>query len=393
MSMQLEGIQAALREQGLDGWLFFDHHARDPLAYRVLNLHPPGIISRRWYYYVPAAGEPRGLVHRIESHHLDELPGTRTAYSSWGEQASGIEKLLGGARRIAMQWSPNCALPLVSLVDGGTIDLIRSLGVEIVSSANLLQYFEARWNQEQLDGHLEAGRLVDSALRDAFGLIGGRLRAKSRVTEWDVAQFLRDRFAAGGLFAEDGPDCAVNANASNPHYEPAADSSVSIEQGDTVLIDLWAKLQRPGSVYYDITWMGYCGAQPPSALQNVFTIVRDARAAAVQLVTTAVAAGAPIHGFEVDDAARQHIRDAGFGEYFIHRTGHSIGEDVHGTGANMDNLETHDDRQIIPWTCFSIEPGIYLPEFGVRSEVNVFVGEKAARVTGAAQDRLVLIGQ
>jgi Xaa-Pro dipeptidase len=393
MSIQLAGIQAALRDQGLDGWLFYDHHGRDPLAYRVLGLHPPGIVSRRWYYYIPSTGEPRGLVHRIESHHLDELPGRRDAYSSWEEQTTGIQKMLHGARRIAMQWSPNCAIPLVSLVDGGTVDLIRSLGVEIVSSADLIQYFEARWNQEQLDGHLEAGRLVDGALRDAFHLIGERLRAKAKVTEWDAAQFLRERFGAAGLVTENGPDCAVNANASNPHYEPAADSSASIQDGDTVLIDLWAKLRRPGAVYYDITWMGHCGAQPPSALENVFAIVRDARDAAVRRVKAAVDSGAAIRGFEVDDAARQHILENGYGQYFIHRTGHSIGEDVHGTGANMDNLETHDDRRIIPWTCFSIEPGIYLPEFGVRSEVNVFVDEKAARVTGTVQDRLVLIGQ
>ena len=393
MSVQLAAIQAALRDQGLDGWLFYDHHGRDPLAYRVLDLRPPGIISRRWYYYIPSTGEPRGLVHRIESHHLDELPGARDAYSSWAEQTTGIQRLLHGARRVAMQWSSNCAIPLVSLVDGGTIDLIRSLGVEIVSSADLVQYFEARWNQEQLDGHLEAGRLVDSALRDAFRLIGERLVAKTNVTEWDVTQFLSERFAGGGLHTDHGPDCAVNANASNPHYEPAAGSSASIQNGDTVLIDLWAKLQRPGAVYYDITWMGYCGALPPSALENEFAIVRGARMAAVRLVTDAVSAGTVVHGFEVDDAARRHIQENGYGEYFIHRTGHSIGEDVHGTGANMDNLETHDDRRIIPWTCFSIEPGIYLPEFGVRSEVNVFVDEKAARVTGAEQDRLVLIGQ
>jgi Xaa-Pro aminopeptidase len=393
MTHQIESIQTSLREQRLDGWLFYDHHVRDPLAYRILDLHPPGIVSRRWYYFIPSQGEPRGLVHRIESHHLDELAGSREAYSSWEEQAGGIQKMLGSARRIAMQWSPKCAIPLVSLVDGGTVDLIRSLGIEVVSSADLIQHFEARWNQNQLDGHLEAGKRVDAALREAFRFIGEHLRSGNGVTEWEVTEFLRGGFEEGGLFTDHGPDCAVNANASNPHYEPKPDSSAPIRQGDVVLIDLWAKLKESGSVYYDITWMGYCGALPPTAVENVFTIVRDARDAAVNRVKSAVAAGTPIRGFEVDDAARAHIREKGFEQYFIHRTGHSIGEDVHGAGANMDNLETHDDRRIIPWTCFSVEPGIYLPEFGVRSEVNMFVGEDAARVTGAVQDRLILLGQ
>jgi Xaa-Pro aminopeptidase len=391
MSYQLDAIQAALREQGLDGWLFYDHHFRDPLAYRILNLHPPGIVSRRWYYFIPSKGEPRGLVHRIESHHLDELPGNRESYSSWEEQTRGIRRILGGARRVAMQWSPNCAIPLVSLVDGGTVDLIRSLGIEVISSADLIQYFEARWNQAQLDGHLEAGRRVDGALRDAFQFIGERLRSNTPVTEWEVTEFIRARFEQGALFTDHGPDCAVNANASNPHYEPKADSSATIRGGDVVLIDLWAKLKAPGSVYYDITWVGYCGNQPPTAVENVFTVVQDARNAAVNRVKSAIEAGTPICGFEVDDAARGHIREKGFEQYFIHRTGHSIGEDVHGTGANMDNLETHDDRRIIPWTCFSIEPGIYLPEFGVRSEVNMFVSDREAMVTGAVQDRLVMM--
>jgi Xaa-Pro aminopeptidase len=393
MTHNLEAIQNAIREQRVDGWLFYDHHYRDPLAYRILSLHPPGIVSRRWYYFIPSVGEPRGLVHRIESHHLEELPGSCEAYSSWDEQTRGIQKILGGARRVAMQWSPNCAIPLVSLVDGGTIDLIRSLGVEVVSSADLIQSFEARWNRGQLDSHLEAGKRVDAALREAFRLIGDRLRSKCEINEWGVTEFLRGRFEESGMLTDHGPDCAVNANASNPHYEPKPDASATIREGDVVLIDLWAKLKAPGSVYYDITWMGYCGAQPPSAVENVFTVVRDARDAAVKRVKSAVEAGKPIRGFEVDDAARGLIREKGFEQYFIHRTGHSIGEDVHGAGANMDNLETHDDRRIIPGTCFSVEPGIYLPEFGVRSEVNVFVAEDSASVTGAVQDRLVLLGQ
>jgi Xaa-Pro aminopeptidase len=391
--MDLEAIQGKLREAGLDGWLFFDHHVRDPLAYRILDVHPKGIVSRRWYYFIPAEGAPRGLVHRIESHHLESLPGRCECYSSWQEQISGLQRLLGGVRRIAMQWSPQCAIPYVSLVDGGTIDLIRSLGVEIVSSANLVQYFEARWTRDQLEMHLEAGRRVDAILRDAFALIGERISSGHGVTEWDVTRFILDRFSANALFTDHGPNCSVNANASNPHYEPSNDVSSPIQKGDVVLIDLWAKLNQAGAVYYDITWMGYSGINPPSQVQNVFDIVRGARDHAVEFVTSAAAAGKRIHGFEVDDVARAHIHEAGYGDYFIHRTGHSIGEDVHGTGANMDNLETHDDRAIIPFTCFSVEPGVYLPQFGIRSEVNVFVDETSARVTGAVQERLVLIGQ
>jgi Xaa-Pro dipeptidase len=392
MSAPIKEIQHSLKDQKLDGWLFFDHHQRDPLAYRILQVTPPGIVSRRWYYYIPAEGEPRGLVHRIESHHLNSLPGEIQAYSSWSEQKDGISRLLRGAHHVAMQWSPDCAIPYVSLVDGGTIDLLRTFGIEITSSADLVQYFEARWTQQQLDSHLAAGRLVDAARAAAFTLIGDRLRSGERVTEWEVTQFILQQFAASDLFTDHGPNCSVNENAANPHYEPTEGATATIKAGDVVLIDLWAKLNQPGAVYYDITWMGYCGGQTPAEVQNVFTVVRDARDKAVQRVISASASGEMLQGYQVDDVARAHIRDCGFGEYFVHRTGHSIGEDVHGTGANMDNLETHDTRQLIPWTCFSVEPGVYLKNFGVRCEVNVFVGEGSARVTGEVQDKLVLIG-
>ena len=389
--MNLTAIQQAIRDEGLDGWLFFDHHRRDPLAYSVLRFEIPGIVSRRWYYFVPAEGEPRKLVHRVESHHLDSLPGGKVAYSSWDEQTSGIAAMLRGAKRIAMQYSPNCAVPYVAMVDAGTVELVRSSGVEIVTSADLIQYFEARWTQEQLESHLEAGKLVDGVRRDVFRLIGERIRANAPMTEWEAQQFIADQFRARGLYTDHGPNVSVDANASNPHYEPQADTSARIKDGDTVLIDLWAKLDRPGSVYYDVTWMGFCGSTPPSALENIFAIVKEARDRAIQKVQQAVSAGEALRGFEVDDAARAYIREQGYADEFFHRTGHSIGTEVHGAGANMDNLETHDERRVIPWTCFSIEPGIYLPEFGVRSEVNMFVGESSARVTGEIQERLVLV--
>jgi Xaa-Pro dipeptidase len=389
--MKLAEIQQALREEHLDGWLFFDHHRRDPLAYRVLEFTPGSMVSRRWYYFVPASGEPRGLAHRIEPATLQELPGCTSHYAGWQEMVDGVRSILGPAKRVAMQYSPLCAVPYVAMVDAGTVDLVRSLGIEVATAANLIQYFESRWNQGQLDLHVEAGRRVDRVRGEAFERISAKVRAKERVTEWEMQQFIQARFREENLFTDHGPDVAVNANASNPHYNPTEDACSEIHAGDLVLIDMWAKLNAPGGVYYDITWVGYCGAQPPDEIVNVFTIVRDARDKAVARVKEAVAARRPLCGYEVDDAAREHIRAAGFEKYFFHRTGHSIGEDVHGTGANMDNLETHDERRVIPWTCFSIEPGIYLPAFGIRSEVNVFVGEDAARVTGEVQDRLLLL--
>lgn len=388
--MNLEAIQNELKKQKLDGWLFFDHHVRDPLAYRVLGFMPTRHVTRRWYYLIPADGEPAGLVHNIESAILDPVPGKKARYSSWQQQIDGLRTLLNGRRKIAMQYSPQCAVPVVSMVDAGTVELVRGLGVEVVSSADLIQYFEARWSEAALESHMEAGRRVDQARRRAFEMIGTRVRGGAPVSEFEVAQFVRSEFERTGLVAADGPIVAVNAHASDPHYEPPAQGSAPIRSGDLVLIDMWAKLNTPGSVYYDITWTGVCG-EPTDEMRRVFAVVRDARDRAVDRVKQAVAARAEIRGFEVDDAARGYIREQGFGDYFVHRTGHSIGEDVHGTGANMDNLETHDERRLIPWTCFSVEPGVYLPAFGVRSEVNVFVGDNDARVTGEAQRELVAI--
>ncbi|HTW67321.1 MAG TPA: M24 family metallopeptidase [Bryobacteraceae bacterium] len=389
--MLIPDIQSALQEEHLDGWLFFDHHQRDPLAYRILRLDPKSVATRRWYYFIPAHGEPKGLVHAIESHALAGLPGDVRKYSSWSAQLDGIRDLLAGHRKIAMQYSPNCSIPYVSLVDGGTIELVRSTGVEVVTSADLVQLFEARWTAGQLEMHLEAGRRVDRVRAEAFQKIAAALAASQTITEWDVNRFIRTGFEKSGLLTDHGPIVAVNANMSDPHYEPTPESSREIHLGDAVLIDMWAKLDLPHSVFYDITWTGFCGAAPPSALQNIFDVVRDGRDRAIERVQTAVSRGELIHGFDVDDAARAYIAEQGFGAYFIHRTGHSIGEEVHGTGANMDNLETHDERRIIPRTCFSIEPGVYLPEFGIRSEVNVYVGAKQAQVTGQVQQQLVAI--
>jgi Xaa-Pro dipeptidase len=389
--LKLDEIRGAVHDEGLDAWLFFDHHRRDPLAYRILGLPDELMPTRRWYYLVPWRGDPIALVHRIEPHALDSLPGRKMKYSRWTEQIEQLRSMLGGCRTVAMQYSPECAVPYVSMVDAGTLELVRDAGVEVRGSANLVQLFEARWSDNQLQSHLEAGKRMDTIRAEAFRLIGDRLSSGAGITEWDVHSFVREAFTREGMITDHGPIVAVNDNASNPHYEPTASVHRRISGGDLVLIDMWAKLISPGSVYYDITWTGYCGTSPPDAMANVFRIVSGARDAAIQFLQRSFVPGRTVFGYDVDDAARNFISDKGYGEHFIHRTGHSIGTEVHGAGANMDNFETHDDRRIVPRTCFSIEPGVYLAEFGIRSEVNVYV-DSSVRVTGEVQDRLVIIG-
>jgi Xaa-Pro dipeptidase len=389
--MDIAAIQEALRREALDGWLFFDHHRRDPLAYRLLSLSTSAMATRRWYYFVPADGEPRKMVHRIESHMLDSLPGTKVAYSSWSDQQQKLSALIAPGGRVAMQYSAMCAIPYVAMVDAGTIELVQSTGAMVVSSADLVQEFEAVWSKAQFEGHLEAGRRVDKARREAFQLIHDRLKSNNSITEFDVQQYLLRRFSELGMETDHGPIVAVNQNAADPHYEPSQERHAEIRSGDVVLIDLWAKLNEPGAVFYDVTWTGYCGETIPDRVQKVFHVVCAARKHASDFVRTSIESGRRLSGFEVDDACREFIGDRGFGEYFFHRTGHSIGTEVHGTGANMDNLESHDSRRVIPNTCFSIEPGVYLPEFGIRSEVNVFVTETTAIVTGEEQTQLVRV--
>jgi len=389
--MQLELIQREIRAQNLDGWLFFDHHLRDPLAYRVLGLPPSRVPTRRWYYLIPAEGEPAGLEHRVEPGMLAALPGRKIPYSSWTEQVAGLRQLTAGLRRVAMQYSPLCAIPYVAMVDAGTVELVRSLGVEVATSAELIQTFEARWTPEMLESHLEAGRRVDRVRAEAFALIRERTRSGAPLQEIDVKQFVLEGFAKAGMATDHGPIVGANANASNPHYEPTGEATSPIRAGDFVLLDMWAKLDRPDAVYYDITWTGFCGDRPTEEMRNVFAVVTGARDAAIKRVQDAVAARQKLCGYEVDDAARGYIGSRGFGPYFTHRTGHSIGMEVHGNGANMDNFENHDERRVSPWTCFSIEPGVYLPAFGVRSEINMFVGDGEARVTGEIQRELALL--
>ena len=393
--MNLEAIQTALREAGHDGWLFYDHHHRDPIGERILGLDPEAHITRRWYYYVPAQGQPRKLVHRIEQGRLDSLPGSKGLYSSWQELAGGLESMLDGATRLAMQYSPNNAIMYVSMVDAGTVEFLRSLGKQIMSSADLVSQFEAVLNQEQVASHKVAQSAIDVILEEAWRKIGRTLRPASgtagELTEFAMVQFLSDAMKCEGLVWENGPNVSVNANCSDSHYEPTAERTSPICQGDFVLIDIWGRLDKPDSVFYDITWTGVVGREPTDREQLVFETVRNARDAAINAVETAFAADHPIRGFEADDAARAVIRTAGLGQYFTHRTGHNIAQEIHGPGAHLDNLETHDERLLLPYTCFSVEPGIYLPEFGVRSEVDMMTAPGKAWVTGKIQRELVRI--
>ena len=388
--MNLEAIQSALRDAGIEGWLFTDHHHRDPIAYRVLGLSESLHVTRRLFYFVPATGAPRKLVHRIEQGRLDPLPGSKAVYSTWQEMESGLARLLEGASRIAMQYSPRNAIMYVSLVDGGMIELIRELGKQIVSSADLVSHFEAVLNADQVASHYEAQRAIDAILEEGFREMGRRVRA-SGTTEFAMVQWLREAMRRENMVWDNGPNVSVNANTSDSHYDPTEQHTAPIREGDFVLIDIWGRKDRPGTVFYDITWTGVVGRAPSAREQEVFSTVVAARDAAIRRVEQAFAANQPIAGWQADDAARQVIRDAGFGEYFTHRTGHNIAAEIHGNGAHLDNFETHDERLLLPNTCFSVEPGIYLPEFGVRSEIDMMTKPGEARVTGRIQRELVRI--
>jgi Xaa-Pro dipeptidase len=390
-SMDIVAIQAALRDQKIDGWLFYDHHYRDPLAYRILGLPEGLLVTRRWFYFIPAQGEPKKLVHRIEAGRLDALPGSKAVYSSWQELERQVEEMLAGQTRIAMQYSPRNAIMYVSLVDAGTVELLRGMGKEIVSSADLVSQFEAVLSDDQIATHFAAQQRIDDILAAGWKEMGSRVRAGG-TDEFAMVEYFCEAMRREGLVWEHGPNVSVAANSADSHYEPSAASSKAIRRGDFVLIDIWAKLDRPDACFYDITWTGVVDREPSEREQMIFETVRDARDAAITKVREAFAAGKQITGWEADDAARELIRVAGFGEWFTHRTGHNIGASLHGNGANLDNLETHDERLILPNTCFSVEPGIYFPgEFGVRSEIDMMTRPGKAEVTGRVQTELVRV--
>ena len=385
----IEAIQKELRSAGLDGWLFYDFHHRDPIAARVLGLNGGGIGSRRWFYLIPSRGTPRKLVHRIEAGALDSLPGQRLVYASFEELNKNLQRLIGRARKVAMQYSPRNAIPYVSLVDAGTVEMVRAQGCAVVSSADLVQRFEACWSQEQFESHLQAGKVIDRIVQEAFAHAAAQVRSKISLSEYQLQQWILEKFRANSITTAEPPIVAVGPHSGDPHYEPTAAESAPIGQDDLLLLDVWGKLTRPGSVYYDITWIGYLGAKVPAKYERIFEHVRAARDQAIAFIRRELSRPRALKGWQVDRVARGVISAAGYGKDFVHRTGHSIGQEVHGNGANMDSLETHDSRAILAHTCFSIEPGIYLKDFGIRSEVNVYIEGREARVTGPMQTSIL----
>ena len=392
MTLDIPAIQTTLREHGLDGWLLYDFHGSNPIARGLVGLDARAkLTTRRWYYLIPAHGEPRGLVHRIERDTLEHLPGTRREYAGREQLATGLEALLGGMARLAMEYSPRCAIPYLSRVDAGTVDGVRELGIEVVSSGDLVQRFEAIWDAAALESHRDASaRLYDIKDR-AFDLIAAEAGGGA-LTEYSVQSAMTRWFAERRLVTDSPPVVAAQASSGNPHYLPTAERHRPIRTDDLVLIDLWGKMDRPGAVFADITWVAYTGSRVPDDYAAVFAAARDARDAAVTLVRERTRSGAPVCGWEVDRAARDVIEAAGHGEYFVHRTGHSLGEAVHGNGVHMDDYETHDERRLLAGSGFTIEPGIYFDRFGVRTEVNVFVDARDATVTGPLQGEIVALG-
>lgn len=373
---KIRDIQALLRDQNVEAWLFYDFWKQNEYAQRILDFPAHVLSTRRFFYLIPAHGEPRKLVHTIERWNLDHLPGEKTIYLSWESFEEGLRKILSGVHTVAMEYSPNNAIPNIAKVDGGTIELVRKQGVNVVSSADLAQYFEARWSDDQYRDNIEVAKTLRSIVDETFAFMRQKIQAKQRVTEYDVQQFMLTKFEAHDMVTEFPPNCSVNANSGNPHYEPTKELHAELHEGDFVLIDLWAKKNKPRAVYSDITWVGFLGRSVPEKYAKIFEVVAGARDGAVEFLKKSLAAGKTVRGYEVDDVARRYINERGYGEYFIHRTGHSIGEDLHGTGANIDNLETHDERKIIPQISFSIEPGIYfMGDFGIRSEIDVCISK------------------
>lgn len=380
--MDITRIQAALVEKGLDGWLFYSFRGSDPIATNVLQLHE-GHATRRWFYYVPAHGEATKIVHSIEREALDSLPGQKLVYLPWEQLHERLRSTLAGAGRVAMQYSPMNAIPYISRVDAGTIELVRSFGVDVVSSADLVSVFESVCTPDQHETHVRAGSLMRRIVDETYAEVARRLRADIPTTEHEIQSFMVSLFEANNLVTDHPPIVAIGPHSAMPHYSPPAEGSATFKRGELLLTDLWAKLNEPGSIYFDITWTCFLGDTVPDEHRRVFEVVSGGRDAAIEFVSNKFRSGEPVYGWQVDDAARTYITEAGFGEFFIHRTGHNIHEYVHGNGANIDNLETRDERLLLPNTCFSIEPGVYLPgKFGIRSEIDVYLTEDDAVIYG-----------
>jgi Xaa-Pro aminopeptidase len=390
MSLSIPAVQRALKEDGLDGWLLYDFHGSNPISRRLTGLDTQAkMTTRRWYYVIPASGEPRKLVHAIEAFNLDHLPGSKTIYSQRETLASGLRQVLGGLKKVAMEYSPGNAIPYVSRVDAGTVEAVRQTGADVVSSGDLIQRFEAIWSPAELETHKKASESLYRIKDRAFAMVRDARKAGRTVTEMDVQRAMMDWFGEEGLVTDAPPAVAAQENAGNPHYAPGDDHPRQIRDNEVLLLDLWGKLPTPGAVFADITWVGFTGAEVPERIQKAFKAACDGRDAAIALVKDAVAKGRTVQGYEVDRACRALLERAGFGAEFVHRTGHSLGTEVHGNGVHMDDYETHDERRLIPGTGFTIEPGVYTSEFGVRTEINMFVGDTEATVTGPLQTEFV----
>lgn len=387
---KVKETQASLAELHLDGWLLYDFRRCNDLACKYLEISPERLLTRRFFYWIPAQGDPVKIVHRIEDNVLDHLPGATVRFTTWQDLEKSLQKILEGKKHVAMEYSPRNAIPYISKVDAGTIDLIRSFGANVVSSADLLQKYTNVWDEFQLETHLEAAKMLDECAAKTWKFIAESLLHKRTITENDVQQFMLFYFTAHDCVTSDSPICAVNAHSADPHYTPGAKRSSLINPGDFILIDLWSKRNLPRAVFGDITRVGVAASHPTEKQQHIFNIVKAARDKATQFVADRFAKGIQVHGWEVDRVCRDVIQQAGYGQYFTHRTGHNIDQTDHGPGANIDDFETHDDRLLLPGTCFSIEPGIYLPgEFGIRLEYDVYVKfDGQLMVTGGIQERI-----
>ncbi|MCH9608928.1 MAG: hypothetical protein S4CHLAM45_03330 [Chlamydiales bacterium] len=388
--MEIGEIQKRLLEHEIDGWLIYDHHGSNRFARELFNLHPNLFITRRLFYWIPASGEPKKLLHFIEEGSLDHLLGEQLLYLSWAEFEEGVKKLVGSAGRIAMEYSPNGMNPNVSVVDGGTIELVRKMGTEVVSSDDLLQHFTSVLSEEQIDTHLKAADVLKSTIFNVWEMIADRLKQEKRITEYDVQKFIISEFMANKCITEDGPTCAVNGNSSHPHYIATKQSAAEIQRGDLILIDLWCKLDVPHGIYADITRVAVAASEPTPRQEEVFTVVANAQKAAYTFLKQRLENGEKVRGYEVDNICRQYIEEKGYGKFFTHRSGHNIDTQIHGAGANLDNFETSDRRKILPCTCFSVEPGIYLPdEFGVRLEYDILVkADNTPQITGGIEETI-----
>jgi Xaa-Pro dipeptidase len=392
MGLDVAAAQEYLRTYGLDGWLLYDFHGSNPIATGLLGLDNGAHMStRRWYYLIPAEGPPLGLVHAIERHNLDHVPGEKLVYAGREQLDAGLARLLAGRRRVAMEYSPACAIPYLSRVDAGTAEAVRAHGVEIVSSGDLVQTFAALWTDAQLATHRAASEALYRIKDRAFETARRALGVGQPLTEFQLQQHMLAWFADEGLVTDSGPVVAVGANAGNPHYLPTVEGAKPIEADDVLLLDLWGKLASPGAVFADITWVAVTARTPTSEVSSAFRAVANARDAATGLAQASAASGADLRGWELDRAARSVLEAAGYGAHILHRTGHSLGENVHGNGVHLDDFESHDDRRVVAGTGFTIEPGLYFDTFGIRSEINVFRGAHEALVTGPVQRDLVTL--